>query len=255
MNTLPNKDREDLLARYPEDQSELQYLLYQIDVLVPKEDRQIVLSALDRYMQEAQNKSYTTEPDDLIQFIKEKQIFRDAEGIFDLGAGPGQLVTSLATEYSDKAVLGIDLSPGFARNFRQSNNLRKANMAVGLIDRDAKMFGAEVGGAISVLTLDRLTNPKGLIGNMSSCTRGMVLATLLPVNPVDDNPSRQNEAIVYTRDENRLSPGKTEDEDRAVIRRYLEQQWRKPIQFEKVPYVVTSSGDRQEYDLGVFYSY
>jgi hypothetical protein len=90
---------------------------------------------------------------------------------------------------------------------------------------------------------------------MAWATRARILATLLPIVPEDDNPSRQGEEkIVYTREPNRIVPGRTAVEDRDVLLRVLRDVWKKAIGVENVPYEVTSSGDTQKYDLAVFYS-
>ncbi len=239
----------------PEENALLQKILTQIQTL-PPEDRVIVLRALERYRIEAAKGSYQSEVSGIIDFIRSNDLFADTDSIFDLGAGPGQLVTELAKLYPDTKVDGIDLCPGFIVNFRRKNTLANSTMDVGLIDQPLPVMQKEGRtGAISVLTLDRLVYPKLLIQNMSRCTRSKVIATLLPINPEDDNPSRQGEGkIMYTRDINRIVSGRDDVEDRDALLRLLRKEWDTSVDFTKIPYTVSSSGDRQEYKLGIFYT-
>ena len=78
------------------------------------------------------------------------------------------------------------------------------------------------------------------------------MATLLPINPVDDNPSRQSQPIVYTPFDQRLVPGRSGEEDKACLRELLSSAWQSEINFSEVDYVVSSAGDSQEYQLGIF---
>lgn len=221
----------------------------------PQEDQSIVRRTLDRYTEEAEQESYRTEPQALVELIRDQDLFRNSEEIFDLGAGNGQLVTEFALLYPDKTVRGIDLCPGFVRNFNRKNTLPNARMDVGLIDRPLPDVPDNDASAISVLTLDRLTNPKVLIANMARFTRAKFLATLIPIVPEDDNPSRQDgKKIVYTREQNRIVRGKNRNEDRRDLQKLLEYEWGQPINSTEVDYVVISSGDRQAYTLGVFFT-
>jgi hypothetical protein len=174
-----------------------------------------------------------------------------------LGAGPGDLIKALGSAYPDTKMLGIDLSPTFVDNFNSGNFSTQATMDVGLIDRPLQViFDGNRAGVISVLTLDRLTNPGGLLQNMVRCTKGRLLATLLPVNAADDNPSRQDEdtKIVYTRPENLIVPGKDADEDREILMALLRKTWKQQVNFAECDYAVDSSGDTQKYLLNVFYT-
>ena len=87
-----------------------------------------------------------------------------ATDLTDFGAGSGELITQLARRFPEIQMTGIDLSPGFVENFNSSNKLPNVRMEAGLID--APMLDAVVAvvaknsAAISVLTLDRVQNPK-----------------------------------------------------------------------------------------------
>lgn len=251
--TIPSTD---FLEAYPQEREGLQAILQQIAEL-PVDDQGIVLQALARYMQEGVNNSYQTEPDALVRLIRDKDLLKGSEKLMDFGAGPGQLIEELSHLFPDVQMCGIDLSPAFVGNFNRSNTLPHVKMNVGLIDRP--LGNIDLGNrtsAISVLTLDRLAYPKVLIQNMARFNRAKILATLLPIVPEDDNPSRQDEEnkIVYTREVNRIVPGRNGNEDREALRTLLKQEWKKPVHFAETEYVVSSSGDRQVYELGVFYT-
>lgn len=249
-----------IVERYLDQKTELEAVFRQIDVL-PKEDQVIALRAMKRYLVEAINNSYQTDPAALTQFIADNKLLEGSEALLDLGAGPGDLLQQLALVYPDMRMDGMDLSPGFVANFNQRNRLPNARMAVGLIDSPLRyrpsLDGGNNASAISVLTLDRLARPRTLIENMAQFTRARILATLLPIIPEDDNPSRQGEdvKIVYTRPPNRIVPGRTALEDRDVLLRLLKEAWQRPVEVEDVKYTVSSSGDTQNYNLGVFYAH
>ena len=149
-------------------------------------------------------------------------------------------------------LLGVDLNPGFVAEFN-ANSDSNSSMQLGLIDSpldDLKLDGLV--SVVSVLTLDRLAMPIQLIQNMSTFSGYKILATLLPVNPVDDNPSRQADPIIYTRFDQKIVPGNNAEEDQRCLRELLSSTWESEIQFSEVDYVVSSAGDSQEYKLGIF---
>lgn len=246
----------ELLAQYPKQEDGLKRLFRQIEER-PLEDQVITRKALVRYLQEAANESYHTEPGALIQLIRDQDLLKDSEELIDLGAGPGQLLEELALLCPKIQMRGIDLSPGFVDNCNRRTNLSNVKMDVGLIDRRmSDVDPRNRTSAISVLTLDRIVYPKMLIENMAKFHQARILATLLPVVPEDDNPSRQGEGskIVYTRAVHRIVPGQNASQDREVLQKLLKQEWKKSVDFAETNYVVSSSGDRQVYQLGVFYT-
>ena len=243
----------------PLDQTERLKTMYKKIAALPPEDRVIVSKALDRYLAEALKGTYKAEPGALVQLITANKLLESSDLVVDLGAGPGDLLREIASLYPNIPMCGIDISPGFVENFNQSDRPANASMDVGLIDSpltDADVRSTENASVISVLTLDRMVNPKILIENMARFGKAKILAALLPNVPFDDNPSRQDEGkkIIYTREPNRIVPGKTIAEDRDVLRRVLKDVWKKPVEIDETKYVVSSSGDRQEYDLSVFYT-
>ncbi|HEY4474156.1 MAG TPA: hypothetical protein VI957_03270 [Candidatus Paceibacterota bacterium] len=234
----------------------------------PREDVEMVFRSLERYEAEARKNSYKADPSALIEFIAQKMLLVGAtktsvgkEGcnVIDLGSGSGDLVRGLASRFPGAYVRGIDMSPTFVRKNRDPYTSGR----LGLID--SPRFIERVrnksrpewlnGNVVSVLTLDRVTDPRQLLENMAQFKGAKILATLLPIVAEDDNPSRQGEnKIVYTRPEKRIVPGVEESEDRKKLAELLNQLWRENVLSTKVPYVVTSSGDRQEYTLDVFFT-
>jgi hypothetical protein len=261
--TSENITGEDLLEKYPRQKEGIEIIMDQT-IGTSDEYRFSVFNTLARYMEEADKKSYTADVSELVRFIRDKEIFSDSSVLYDLGAGSGQLVNELALTYPEKEIVGVDLCPGFVSNFNDSTEKpSNASMKVGLIDSGrCYMPYNNPTGAVSVLTLDRLANPRSLIRLMRQFCRGRMLATLLPIVPEDDNPSRQDnqKKIVYTQPWNRITPGQNENDDRNALEALLQEEWMtelrgsRPLSFDKVPYAVTSSGDRQNYELGVFYT-
>lgn len=245
---------------------DLERMFENIYALSP-EDRAIVLSTLARYEEESEKTSYKTNPEALVRLIGDEKLLDESEYIVDLGAGPGDLLDELDTAFQNnqesKQIVGIDLSPGFVQNFNAKKpwfgrQPVRSCMYVGLIDgwevwRSKTLSNRR--SVISVLTLDRLTNPRELIKNMARFNCARILGTLLPVVPEDDNPSRQGTGkIVYTREPNRIVPGRDAKEDRDRLLALLKDAWGKKVDVTNVPYEVTSSGDTQQYNLAVFYS-
>ena len=234
-----------------------QKILKEIERL-PEEDRLATLTALERYNREGVRSKYWTEPEKLIRFIRNQQLFKNSGEVVDLGAGPGDLVEELAREYPRKRICGIDLSSEFVGSFNsnRAQRLPNATMDVGLIDQPRSIGSKNRASVISVLTLDRVSNPAILIENMAKYSKSRVLATLLPIIGEDDNPSLQAEGTkrVYTPPAKRIVPGRRADEDRGALMTLLQKSWKKPIAYSEVEYVVNSSGDRQEYTLGVFFT-
>lgn len=249
-----------LIERYPGQKRSLQDLFSKIAEL-PPQDQVTALRTLRRYLQESDKSAYRAEPSGLSQLIVDEKLLQDSLMMFDLGAGPGDLLQELATIYPELLVRGLDLNPGFVESFNASmreNFGSRGFMKVDLIDsplQEALFQMGRVSSVASVLTLDRLLYPKVLIQNMARFTKAKILGALLPNIPEDDNPSRQGaEKIIYTKPESRIVPGRSIAEDRDMLRRYLINAWEKPVEIAEVPYTVSSSGDVQKYDLSVFYS-
>lgn len=246
-------ERNNTSENYPGEARDVAKLLKGVERR-PIEDRERLKQTLERYQKEGEDNSYTSDTTGLRNFIGIQQLLDGVRSLVDLGAGSGDLMAKLAEEYGDKEFVGFDLSPSFTQNFNTNKAQRNTRMRLGLIDspdavRDKKL---KQGGVISVLTLDRVADPLQLIKNMGQFLGAKILATILPVNPVDDNPSRLKKAIEYTRPEMRITPGASVDEDRKTLLGLLTKMWGSDVQNDTVPYSVTSSGDVQPYTLDVF---
>ncbi|MSR67771.1 hypothetical protein EXS65_03040 [Candidatus Peribacteria bacterium] len=190
MNSNNDPNDNELFEQYPQQKEGLREILSQI-AIQSSADQVSLRKALARYMQEALGKSYQTEPDGIVDLIRERDLFRDSDALVDLGAGPGDLLERLAPLYPAMRMRGIDLSPGFVTDFNRRNIYPNTRMDVGLID--TPLSGIDSNNrtsAMSVLTLDRLAQPRIVLENMAQFTRAKILATLLPIIPEDDNPSR-----------------------------------------------------------------
>jgi|GEM_PF-6206729 len=232
-----------------------------------REEQEMILDTVKRYNGEAEYKADTGK---LVDLIEKRRLVIDTlpRRWVDLGAGAGDLVAALARTYARRGlddfridVTGFDLSPGLVRAFNKKLSTPKdtsPQMRMGLIDdpyiTEQLSLWKRKGGVSSILTLDRVANPRQLIRNMSTFEGAKLIGTLLPIVPEDDNPSRQENKIIYTPVLNRITPGKTREEDLAVLKSVLEEEWNGPVETAQVPYVVESSGDRQEYMLDVFFT-
>src|SRR3989344_5887822 len=276
---MSQEQREKLKARYrgegyTGEQQDIQNLIADAEIR-PVPEQKPLLTTLERYEEEAGLDSYKADPTALIDLVRTQQLLKKSRVLVDLGAGPGDFLRRMQWDKT-KNYMGVDLSPGFVRRYNaqqawdrtQSIGLgeepRRFNSAmwIGTIDSAAymnRLLGeypdlASDGSVISTLTLDRVPDPRQLIRNMKNFRDAKILATLLPVVAEDDNPSRQEAKVVYTLQEKRVTPGINREEDALVLRATLEREWEQPVETAQVPYVVESSGDRQEYMLDVFFT-
>lgn len=161
---------------------------------------------------------------------------------------------------------GIELSPTFALdntaiiNERILTDVDKTFVYVGLIDEpfdkqpwilDDRPDLKENGFAcvFSSLTMDRVSNPEQLIRNMfnSASQNGVIaMGNLFPIIPEDDGPGVEKK-IIYTPEENRLTPGASEDEDRRILTEYVEDNYRTLVTVAKIPYTCRSTDGEQIY--------
>jgi hypothetical protein len=256
MQTLENEPAPQI-ERYPGEEIDRLLLAYDI-AQRPEEERTIIERALERYDQEGEVGSYESNPGNLIEFIVKEKLLEGSSSLVDLGAGPGDLIEALRERLPGIQTLGIDLSPSFVEKFNVGRATENSAMRMGLIDSPGlaeRVGDLTGGGVISVLTLDRVADPRRLIKNMGEFRGPKILGTLIPIVAEDDNPSRQGEEkIVYTPQGNRVAPGTNPEEDRDALRTFLLQEWKEGIENIQLPYAVGSSGDLQEYVLDVFFT-
>ncbi len=254
-NGVKKFDGEALIAKYPKQERPLRQLYARIAELSDR-NREIVQGTLLRYTEEAENDSYRIEPSGLIGLMRDQNLLKGSDKLYELGPGPGQTIEELAPLYPDLDIRGVELSPGFVQKFTDRNGYPNASMSVGMID--APLAGIEAGNrssGLSVLTLDRLSDPLEMIRQMGRLNRARIIGTILPINPVDDDPSRKAEGRVYTAEDKRIVPGRNAAEDRDELWNVLKREWRRNVEIATVKYGITSSnGDKHNYDLEVFYA-
>ncbi|HEY5714150.1 MAG TPA: class I SAM-dependent methyltransferase [Candidatus Gracilibacteria bacterium] len=255
LDTFTLDDERALIREYPDFSVGLKLLFEEFNSL-PSDERQAAYATLMRYVREGRDNTYASDVSDLVAFIEARALFEDGESITDLGAGPGDLVCALKEAYPQSDVSGFELSPAFIKAFNaQRKGMDEAFLEMGIIDDGFQVpQTARRQNVLSILTLDRLKNPKQLVRNMARFTGSKVLGTLLPVVGRDDNPSLQDNPTIYTPVANQITPGVDADEDKALLQAFLAETWGQEVSFGSVPYKVTSSGDTQIYDLGVFYT-
>lgn len=257
MLTKEKKTAEQIQESYEGEREDLESL-YQSIRKRPADEQESLLQTLERYDAESKNDSYNANPSELISLLVKEEVLSNSKSLVDLGAGSGNVIKTIASRYPQLPILGIDLSPGFVSNFNTNPENTSAGMRLGLIDSadlPEQLGGWTEGDVISVLTLDRVANPRQFLQNMGLFKGRKILATLLPVVPEDDNPSRQKEGekIMYTKPENRIVRGETVDQDRDDITLLLQEIWG-ATESTQIPYTVESSGDTQAYTLQVFMS-
>lgn len=249
-----------LVAAYPDQRNDIQAVFKRIKGLEDA-DQAIVLGAMDRYVNEAMRNSYRTRTRGLIKLMLERKWLRGCDAVVDLGAGSGDFIRELRT-VSDVPALGIDLSPGFVDNFNRRDDDTRSCMRMDLIDcpvDDTTIWNPNLcrrPAVFSTLTADRTCFPRTLIANMGNFKGPKVLATLLPINPEDDNPSIPREKRrIYTQPKNRVVPGTDKLEDGGMLKKYLKTAWQAQVTVDCVDYEVDSGTDTQTYQLYVFSSF
>jgi 2-polyprenyl-3-methyl-5-hydroxy-6-metoxy-1,4-benzoquinol methylase len=177
-------------------------------------------STMLRYFIEGLHDSYFSNPAPTLDFLKRKGHMKGDQILLDLGSGRGDLVSSW-NEAGQKSY-GIDLSPSFVA--------KNKNLMLGLIDGEfadlqqvlGKDFSAQI--IVSNLTLDRVSQPKRLLQNISKlaslCKANFLISTILPIKAFDDDAIIKNQ-IHYTKQSNLLTKGFDADEDHHLIMSYL----------------------------------
>lgn len=211
---------------------------------------------LVRYFCEGFKNSYKSYGIDerLIKLILPFDSFCGLNGV-DFGFGNGEVLNILNNLGAE--VVGFDLSPSFVQCSR-NNGLNVYQIEC---DSETERFQeeckVEIGTqdfAITNLTLDRLNNPSNFIKNMFSVLKQggrFAIQTLLPVNCVDDEDI--NEPIVYTPEENRITFGKSEEQDKIAIITLLRELGGRNINVCKFPYYVSTITKLNKYKCWSFF--
>jgi len=162
-------------------------------------------STMLRYLKEVGHYEENTEK--LLDHIK---LNYPGASVLDIGTGAGALLRSLEKQAIE--AYGVDLSPGFA--------IKNDKILLGLIDvpgidnlvEDLRQQEFTPNLFTTKLTLDRVANPVGLLGNIFSLKErypnsNFMILTLLPIKPIDDDKSADNK-IIYSHQHVTLGGGR-----------------------------------------------
>lgn len=206
-----------------------------------------------RYIAESLNNTYSScgINEEVLKTILPFNDFTNLRGV-DFGFGNAEIISKLASMGAD--VQGFEKNPLFVQNARQQN-LRATVADVDCDQQQFVNFGLtnSCDFAISTLILDRVNNPKQFLRNLFSTLKPngkFAIQTLLPITGVDDGDI--DEPIIYTPIQNRITPGKTEEEDRSHLLNQLTNLGAKNLQIYQVPYIVASRDGVQQYKLWSF---
>ncbi|MEL7004808.1 MAG: AMP-binding protein, partial [Bacteroidota bacterium] len=209
-----------------------------------------------RYFIEGINDSYQSHGinERIIKHLFPFDSFKNKNGI-DFGFGNGEVLRIL--EELGANVTGLDWNPHFVQKARDLGR----SVKVAKIDDTTETFFDQYGiqresldFAISTLVLDRLNKPYNLFLNIFESLKVggyFAIQTLLPIIPEDDGDVTNK--IVYTKKENRISPGENIDADKLYVAQILYALGADTINVAHMPYVVSSRDGIQQYTLWSFY--
>ena len=179
--------------------------------------------------------------------------YNNLHGI-DLGFGNAEVMSLIKGLGAN--IKGVELSPFLVQKARNKG----LDVMMGEIDNDIVNFTAtydlresSLDFAFSSLVLDRIEYPVNFVKNILHVLRKggkFAIQTLLPIVPVDDG--EVDAKIVYTSDENLISPGHTLKEDKLSLIELLYQNGADEIVVYHFPYVVASRDGVQEYVVWSF---
>jgi amino acid adenylation domain-containing protein/non-ribosomal peptide synthase protein (TIGR01720 family) len=208
--------------------------------------------AFSRYVAERDYAS-TGLGEDLLQRLLPFASYAGVQGV-DLCCGSGDVVRTLAD--MGATMVGVDWNPFFVHRARLaglSGVMARADDTFDVFSETSGLRRASQDLVISTLALDRVAYPDRLLQNVFALLRAggrFAVQTLLPIVPLDDVPLAQ--PIVYTRPENRITRGKSADEDQQQLLRRLVDLGARDITVTRIPYAVASRDGVQEYELYSF---
>ena len=180
--------------------------------------------------------------------------FGGKKGI-DFGFGNAEVMKTLAE--LGACMKGLDWSPYFVQNARRAG----LDVHLGKIDQDLESLldtcNLETGSfdfATSTLLLDRLEKPTHFISNLFTLLKvggRFAIQTLLPVQSEDDGDN--DPKIVYTAENNRITPGRNVEEDKWYLTQLLYEYGAGHIEICQIPYSVVSRDGLQDYQMWSFY--
>ncbi|WP_202704401.1 condensation domain-containing protein, partial [Flavobacterium sp. UGB4466] len=173
----------------------------------------------------------------------------------DLGCGSGELVRSINAN-GTYHITGIDANPFFVKkliNDKINGILCRIDMPVNVFLKESKLQANSMDFVVSTLTLDRVQYPSNLVRNMSMLLREggrFILGTLLPIVAHEDGENQS--AFDYTKQENRITPGLSEKEDRYYLVEMLLKAGIADIELFQTKIQVSSKNGMQDYTLFIF---
>jgi len=179
--------------------------------------------------------------------------FQGVSGV-DFGCGSGEVLRTL-TQMGAR-MSGFDLSPFFVQEIRNQGMVARVSAIDQTLDQFENEFGvgaASQSFALATLVLDRLSHPLRFLVNFFHLLipgGAFSIQTLLPIVPRDDGPVQN--PIIYTQDENKITTGRTVEEDTQSLLELLRHLGGRNIQIKKVPYSVSSLDGIQHYTLWSF---
>jgi len=189
----------------------------------------------------------------ILSKILSYESFSGLKGI-DFGFGNGEVCHALSRMGAE--MVGFDLSPFFVQCARN----RGINARMAAIDGHPREFFKQVDllegsqdFVIATLVLDRLSKPRHFLENFFRTVKSkgfFAIQTLLPIIPRDDGPVEK--PIVYTSQENQITPGKDLEEDKGRFLELIQAFGGKNIKVQSLSYSVTSLDGIQNYNLWSF---
>jgi len=180
--------------------------------------------------------------------------FHGLKGV-ELGFGNAEVMQVLAD--AGAQIRGFDLSPFFVQRAREKG----LDAFMAKVDVDPETFTQEFGVSegsydfgISTMVLDRIENPKNLLGNLFLLLkRGARFAvqTILPIMPVDDGEAPN--PITYTPEQRRITEGQSVAGDKLALARLLLSLGARDVGISAFPYVIASRDGVQRYEVWSFH--
>jgi len=177
-----------------------------------------------------------------------------AKGV-DFGCGSGELVRNIY-EKDIYDITGIDANPYFIQNLindQIKGILSRIDTPTNIFLAESKLDANSMDFVVSTLTLDRVQHPYNLIQNMYTVLKKggrFILGTLLPI--IEHEDGKNQSTFKYTKQENKVTPGITEKEDKYCLLEALIKTGIHNIELFQVKIQVNSKNGIQDYKLFVF---
>ncbi len=247
-DTLPATD----LIHFVEDELDADLLDKTKDIVDKYGNRHASYECLQRYILEGINNNYASGGigQKVLSTLLPFDDYSRAQGV-DFGFGNAEILRVL--NHMGASVTGLDICPVFvekARNIGLNVRMSKIDVEPEEFEQESGIFKESQDFVISTLTLDRVEKPLNLLLNMFSVLKTggtFALQTLLPVVAVEDG--EVEDPVVFTQEEDRITPGENADEDKTLLINILNQLGASDIYVYHIPYTVKSRDGVQEYKV------